>query len=47
MSKIDHIERVEQEGAKYYPRDAGGNVNEWGAILQHQAASFKKMEEEN
>jgi len=33
MSKIGHIERVEQEGAKYYPWDSEGHVNEWGAIL--------------
>jgi len=43
---MDHIERVESDGAKYYPRDPQGNINEWGAILQHQATSFKKMEEE-
>lgn len=33
MSKQDKIEQIENEGGKYYPRDANGNINEWGAIL--------------
>ncbi len=33
MSKMEHIEKVEADGAKYYPRDPIGNINEWGAIL--------------
>jgi len=35
MSKMEHIEKVEADGAKYYPWDPIGNINEWGAILQH------------
>lgn len=33
LEKEDHISRVAQSERQYYPREANGNINEWGAIL--------------
>lgn len=46
ISKMDKIDKIESEGGRYYVRDPNGNINEWGAILQHQAEAFKKQDDE-
>ena len=35
VSKADKIEKYENQGGQYYPHDAEGKFDEWGAMVRH------------
>ena len=32
---------------RYYPKDRGGNVDEWGALIRHQGEMYKAQIEQD
>lgn len=38
--KASQIQALQQDAKRYYPTDARGNVDEWGAVLKHREEVF-------
>ena len=43
--KEDKILEMQSQNKQYYPREANGNVNEWGALLKQQQTLYQKEEQ--
>ena len=45
--KVDMIKGLPQQHKRYYPVDQHGNLDEWGAVTQHQKEVYDREKQQN